>query len=54
MEIEFAAGELIHTENSYKYDMGGIRGLAAQTGFELSRTWTDSQERFSSNLLLAN
>ena len=53
MEIEFAAGELIHTENSYKYDMGGIRGLAAQTGFELSRTWTDSQERFSSNLLLA-
>ena len=53
LEIEFAAGELIHTENSYKYDLGGIRGLAAQTGFELSRTWTDSQERFSSNLLLA-
>jgi uncharacterized SAM-dependent methyltransferase len=54
LEIEFAAGELIHTENSYKYDMNGIRGLAAQTGFELSRTWLDSQERFSSNLLLAN
>jgi dimethylhistidine N-methyltransferase len=54
LEIEFAAGELIHTENSYKYDIGGIRELAAQTGFELSRTWLDSQERFSSNLLLAN
>ena len=54
MEVEFAAGELIHTENSYKYDMDGICGLAAQTGFELSRTWLDSQERFSSNLLLAN
>jgi uncharacterized SAM-dependent methyltransferase len=54
LEIEFAAGELIHTENSYKYDIAGIRQLAEQTGFELSRTWLDSQERFSSNLLLAN
>ena len=25
LEVEFAAGELIHTENSYKYDMDGIR-----------------------------
>jgi len=54
LEIEFAPGELIHTENSYKYDMDGIRELAAATGFTLSRTWLDSQERFSSNLLLAN
>src|SRR6476469_9578134 len=46
LEIEFAAGELIHTENSYKYDLNGIRQLAAQTGFELSRTWLDSQKRF--------
>ncbi|HEX6284853.1 MAG TPA: L-histidine N(alpha)-methyltransferase [Pyrinomonadaceae bacterium] len=53
LEIEFAAGELIHTENSYKYDMAGIARLAAGTGFECSRTWLDSQERFSSNLLLA-
>ena len=54
LDVEFAAGELIHTENSYKYDKTGIEQLAAQTGFELSRTWLDSQERFSSNLLLAN
>jgi dimethylhistidine N-methyltransferase len=54
LEIEFGAGELIHTENSYKYDINGIRGLAGQTGFELSHTWLDSQERFSSNLLLAS
>lgn len=54
LEIEFGAGELIHTENSYKYDMNGIRALAGQTDFELSRTWLDSQERFSSNLLLAS
>jgi len=53
-EIEFAEGELIHTENSYKYDMAGIESLAGQTGFALSRRWLDSQERFSSNLLLAH
>src|SRR5829696_679178 len=54
LEIHFSAGELIHTENSYKYDIAGIAQLAASTSFELSHTWTDSQERFSSNLLLAN
>jgi len=54
LEIEFAAGELIHTENSYKYDKANIAHLAVATGFEHSRTWLDSEERFSSNLLLAN
>ena len=53
LEVEFAAGELIHTENSYKYDLQGIARLAAETGFACARTWLDSQERFSSNLLLA-
>jgi L-histidine N-alpha-methyltransferase len=53
LEIDFAQGELIHTENSYKYDKTGIAKLAADTGFTLSHTWLDSQERFSSNLLLA-
>jgi dimethylhistidine N-methyltransferase len=53
MQVEFAAGEQIHTENSYKYDLGDIAGLAAQTGFKLARTWLDSEKRFSSNLLMA-
>jgi L-histidine N-alpha-methyltransferase len=53
LEIDFTAGELIHTENSYKYDKAGIAQLALATGFKLSHTWLDSQERFSSNLLLA-
>jgi dimethylhistidine N-methyltransferase len=54
LTVDFAEGELIHTENSYKYDHAGIEALAEKTGFNLSRTWLDSQERFSSNLLLAN
>jgi L-histidine Nalpha-methyltransferase len=53
LEVQFEAGELIHTENSYKYDMAGIARLANDTGFTCSRSWFDSQERFSSNLLLA-
>jgi dimethylhistidine N-methyltransferase len=53
LQVEFENGELIHTENSYKYDKAGIARLANDTGFTCSRSWLDSQERFSSNLLLA-
>ncbi len=54
LEVEFGAGELIHTENSYKYDLSDISQLATMTGFACTRSWLDSQERFSSNLLLAS
>jgi dimethylhistidine N-methyltransferase len=53
MKVQFAAGEQIHTENSYKYDLADIAKLAAETGFTRARTWLDQQEQFSSNLLLA-
>jgi dimethylhistidine N-methyltransferase len=53
LEVQFDAGERIHTENSYKYDLSGIAQLASDTGYTCSRTWLDSQKRFSSNLLLA-
>ncbi len=52
LEVEFAAGELIHTENSYKYDRAGIDDLATSTGFKCVRSWLDSHGRFSSNLLM--
>lgn len=53
MTVSFSAGEQIHTENSYKYDLSDIGTLASETGFTRAHTWLDSQERFSSNLLLA-
>lgn len=53
MEVQFAEGEQIHTENSYKYDLSDLAKLASETGFTRARTWLDSEERFSSNLLLA-
>jgi dimethylhistidine N-methyltransferase len=53
MEVRFEAGERIHTENSYKYDLAEIERLASITGFRCAHTWLDSQKRFSSNLMLA-
>jgi L-histidine Nalpha-methyltransferase len=53
LEISFAEGERIHTENSHKYDLAGLSELAAATGFERTQTWLDKEERFSSNLFLA-
>lgn len=53
LQIAFAEGERIHTENSYKYDRPQIQQLAESTGFRCAHTWLDSERRFSSNLLLA-
>jgi L-histidine Nalpha-methyltransferase len=53
IEVSFAEGETIHTENSYKFDLDQVAALAAETGFELRRTWMDSGRRFASNLLVA-
>jgi L-histidine Nalpha-methyltransferase len=53
LSVEFAAEELIHTENSYKYDLADIDELATRTGFTRTRTWLDEAGQFSSNLLLA-
>jgi L-histidine Nalpha-methyltransferase len=49
MQVEFQAGETIHTENSYKYDLEALAALAKATGFTPSRVWFDSEERFSCN-----
>jgi uncharacterized SAM-dependent methyltransferase len=51
--LRFAAGERIHMENAYKFDLDDLNGLASETGFNLKRTWLDKQKRFSSNLLFA-
>lgn len=53
LEVAFACGERIHTENSYKYDLDEISELARRNGFERRATWFDRQRFFSSNLLLA-
>jgi dimethylhistidine N-methyltransferase len=39
--IEFAAGETIHTENSYKYTIESFGLLAQSAGWTPMRAWTD-------------
>ena len=45
--FHFAAGELIHTEYSYKYSVEEFRALAARAEFRPVDTWTDPAELFS-------
>jgi L-histidine Nalpha-methyltransferase len=47
LEVEFAAGETIHTENSYKYAPGQVEALLAGAGFTPVERWTDGRERFA-------
>ena len=46
-QFHFAEGELIHTENSYKYAIPEFHALARQAGFLPVHTWTDCNEFFS-------
>jgi len=47
LTVEFAAGESIHTENSYKYQPGQVEALLAETGFRAEATWTDPKGWFA-------
>ncbi len=51
--IAFAAGESIHTENSYKHTVEGFRALAQSAGWHPAHVWTDPDEYFSLHLLQA-
>ena len=45
--FNFAAGERIHTENSYKYAIDEFHALARRAGFAPVHTWTDQHDLFS-------
>lgn len=49
----FTAGETIHTENSYKYDLPEFQALAVRAGFTPARVWTDEDRLFSVHWLEA-
>ena len=44
--LTIAPGEMIHTENSYKYTVEEIQDMGAQAGLTLVRTWFDSRSYF--------
>jgi len=46
-EREFARGERIHTENSYKYTRESFTALLAEAGFRVDGVWTDEAQWFA-------
>lgn len=47
LDVHFAAGERLHTENSYKYTREGIAALMERSGFPVVESWTDHGEWFA-------
>jgi dimethylhistidine N-methyltransferase len=45
--FDFRAGETIHTENSYKYDVADFADRAAECGLRLDKSWTDPRDWFA-------
>ncbi len=52
--IAFAAGETIHTENSYKFTATAISSLLLGAGFTPVKTWHDPHDLFAVTLALAD
>ena len=50
-EFVFAAGESIHTENSYKYAPSEFQRLAGEAGWNAEQVWLDPRGYFSIHLL---
>ncbi len=51
--FEFADGQTLHTENSYKYTVTGFQALARAAGLLPQAVWTDAQRLFSVHWLVA-
>jgi dimethylhistidine N-methyltransferase len=49
--FHFAAGERLHTENSYKFTPDSFAALAARAGWRVERTWTSQEPAFAVVLL---
>ncbi|MFN3522836.1 MAG: ergothioneine biosynthesis protein EgtB [Phenylobacterium sp.] len=51
--FRFAAGESLHTENSYKFTLEGFSALAGEAGWQVRRTWSSEDPAFAVVLLSA-
>lgn len=50
VRVKLAAGERIHTENSYKYTIPMVEKMLCASGFKLEKTWYDKQKWFGLHL----
>ena len=54
LDIRFDENDTIHTENSYKYDLGEFALLARTAGLSTRRTWSDAEGLFSVQYLVVD
>jgi dimethylhistidine N-methyltransferase len=54
LDVAFAEGETIHTENSHKYDEATLRTLARESGFAVEHLWSDKRRWFADVLMVAS
>ena len=52
LQVAFAEGETIHTENSHKYTAEQIERIARATGFAIAKKWTDERRWFTDALFV--
>ncbi len=50
VRVRLAAGERIHTENSYKYTLPMVEKMLCASGFRLEKTWYDRRKWFGLHL----
>jgi L-histidine N-alpha-methyltransferase len=50
VRVKLAAGERIHTENSYKYTLPMVERMLCASGFKLEKTWYDRRKWFGRHL----
>ena len=50
LDVHFAEGETIHTENSYKFTQDSIRALLDDAGFKIEQTWKDPRDWYALTL----
>lgn len=53
LTLDFAPGETIHTENSYKFTPSSIQSLLASAKFAIADSWHDPQHLFAVTLATA-
>lgn len=53
LTVNFAKGERIHTENSYKYTTEMVEQMLCVSGFKLERSWFDRRKWFGLHLARA-
>jgi uncharacterized SAM-dependent methyltransferase len=54
LEVKFARGEAIHTENSYKFTPESIGAIVERAGFSITQRWTDEREWFGVYLAVSH